>query len=479
MLNVGVLRINGCVKRNYTSRTFLLSTELYSFSHHAQPQGDYFTIFEPDWLDPLMGLRNLSLIGLNARSFHKGHFCRLQYLNNLVLKNNLTQSSADLGIEWDASDKPCLPNLTYLDISGNPMSLLNVSFIKDIPSLKVLIAKNCSISQIIGLDSAVIMGLLELNLSNNSLSLFSVDDPEKCINSSLSSLDLHDNHLTDILPGLFVCNRHLKYLNMGGNRLNETLLLDAGIQHLTGLEYLILDGNNFSSLPLTMIQNMTDLHEFSCNSCGIQIGRFKALRTLVSRLVTLNLNNNEITELKIFALLNLKYIRLANNRITNITCCSYVALPKLEVLDLSKNCIQHIHRDAFRATGIQHLNLDFNSIIDPWEFLAPIRSRRVRRLNQLTHLHLQGNRIKEFHRILRTRVEWIDLSMNQISYIEPGSFALQTLKFVNLTYNELHHVGNPSSFQALGLRRPEVYLEGNHLLCDCKTLALAISKDGG
>ena len=470
MPNVYKLRITGCVKRNYTSKTFQGLEKLYSYYHYAQPQGDYFTTFDPDWLDQLTGLRNLSLIGLNARSFHKGHFCRLQYLNNLVLKNNLVQSSADLGIEWDESDIQCLPNLTHLDISGNPMSLLNVSFSKDIPNLKVLTAKNCSISQIIGLDSAAIMGLQELNLSNNSLSLFSVDNPEKCINSSLSSLDLHDNHLTDILPGLFMCTSNLKYLNMAGNRLNETTLLDAGIQHLTGLEYLNLDGNNISSHLLTMFNNvnMTGLHVFSCNSCGMKTVPFQYLNRL-KMLHTLDLSNNEITKFTIMTLGNLKYVQLVNNNITYIASGSYMFLPKLEVLDLSKNGIQHVHRQAFIFVGLQHLLLDFNNITDPWEFIP--------HLGHLSQLHLHGNGIQELYIMNTISVEWIDLSMNHISYIEPGFFALRSLKFVNLTYNELHHVGNPSSFQALGWQRPEVYLEGNYLLCDCNTLVLKISND--
>ena len=465
MPNVGVLRINGCVKRRYTSRTFQGSKELQIFYHVSQPQGDYFTTFEARSLDPLTSLVILNLTGLNARVFPKGHFCKLQHLDTLGLTNNLIQSSDDLGIEWDEPDKPCLPNLTLLDISLNPIPILNFSFSKDIPKLKVLTAKNCSISQIIGLDSAAIMGLQELNLSNNNLSILTMENPEKCINSTMKHLDLHDNHLRDISPGLFMCTRKLKYLNMSGNRLNEVTLLDAGMQYLTGLEYLNLNENNISSLQSIMFEEMTGLHEFSCNSCGVKrvsfqfSGGFKKLHTL-------DLSNNDITEFSIAFFDNLKYIRLVNNKITYVNFSSYMFLD-LQLLDLSRNLIQQIHGDAFYALGIQSLNLDFNNISDPWESLSP--------LHHLSHLHLQGNRIQELHRILRTSVEWIDLSMNQISYIEPGFFALRSLKFVNLTYNELHHVGNQSSFQALEWPRPEVYLEGNYLLCDCNTLVLKIS----
>ena len=509
MPNIEVITILGCVKRHITSKTFegLHHISDINIQNPNQPER-YYVSFASDWLEPLTSLRSLTLSGTNALGFPSGHFCQLPHLEHLTLNKTKINSSDSLGLvgeEYESKssvERPCLPNLTHLDISYNLIQILNVSFSTDIPNLKVLIGQSNSISQMIGLNSETITGLQELNLSNNNLSIFTMENPAKCHNSTMLRLDLHDNHLRDILPGLFICTRHLKYLNMAGNRLNETTLLDAGIQHLTELEHLNLNGNNISGLQSNMFENMTALTEFSCISCGMRfidnnifqklenlavlnlngnfLEKFKIVsflssfkkpmtlentmmeyqkvRTFFPVLNTLDLSNNEIKEFSLPLISELRYLRLAHNRITYLAKNFFYYIPKLERLDLSNNAIQFIEPGAFNLIpALQHLNLDFNNLRDEGEYWPP--------LSGLTHLHLRGNRMTKLPKIINGNLKWIDLSLNYISSINTF-FILPQLKFVNLTYNKLYKL-ELQSIITIQKVRPDVYLEGNHLHCNC------------
>ena len=506
MSNVLMLAVIGCVKHHFTSRTFQGLDQLSTLDIFAVPTRGYFATFDSDWLKPLTSLRKLTLIGTHALGFPVGHFCQLPHLEHLSLSKARIHSSVGLGIQQNDSSasmgEPCLPNLEHLDISFNLIQILNVSFSTDIPNLKVLKAHSNSISQMIGLNSETFIGLQELNLSNNNLSRLTLENPEKCNNSTMKHLDLHDNHLRYILPGLFICSSHLKYLNMAGNRLNETTLLEAGLHHLTELEYLNINGNNISVLQSKMIGNMTDIAEFSCMLCGIRFvekdvflrwknitvlnfssnflekidieGPISSLSELnlqhnslqeipmfskiFPMLTSLDLSSNEIKEFTISAMFQLKYLQLANNKISYLAQNSFLILPKLELLDLSNNAIQYIEPGAFHSIQLLHLNLDFNNITDIGQVLFI--------LFELTHLHLRGNRLRELHTTAFTDIKWIDMSLNQISYIEYGTFLKPKLEFLNLTHNKLYHFPTDLLYSTEGVR-PEVYLEGNYLHCEC------------
>ena len=351
----------------------------------------------------------------------------------------------------------------------------------------------------------------DLDLSNNRLSSFTVSNIEGCNISNLSKLQLQDNHLRAISLDLFQCTKHLLHLNLARNVLTNEVLMEAGLDDLYELEYLILDGNNIGVLKAEMIGNMVRLHELSCRRCGMTrvekevfanvtnlhrldlsknaLVEFEPHNTIPALtelylsgnslqkmssfggswpgLQTLDLSRNEITVWEgnsIRGLYNLTTLRIANNNITHLSYYALISLLKLQFLDISYNAIQKVHSMAFIVPRFTNIYMDFNKIADLGTFLLT--------LQEASRLSLRGNRITRIEKnmIGLNSIEWLDFSQNMISYIESGSFLMPRLKFVNLTYNRIHHLASYALLANPGLlpkNRPEILLEGNFLHCDC------------
>ena len=167
----------------------------------------------------------------------------------------------------------------------------------------------------------------------------------------------------------------------------------------------------------------------------------------------------------------LKYLRLASNKISYLHQKTFVILPELELLDLSDNAIQGVESGAFFLVNLQHLILNFNDIHNVGTFPQEIQSLR--------NLHLRGNKIKEFNLTTIHHFESIDLSLNQISHFDTPLVRFPRIRFVNLTHNKLHKLSLEKLQEWPGIQvRPKVYLEGNFLHCDCNIVYLQIINTG-
>ena len=520
MTELKTLTLSGCIKHHYTSTFFRDLRKLISLTLHIQWDECIRTI-DSDWLQPLTGLRVLNLTHFYAVRFPDKSFCGLKQLKSLDISDNKLSSingltcSRNINDTLDTSCTTCLPNLTRLVLSNNPLSKLNVSF-RDVPLISVLLINNSSLSDLHGIDSLLLTGLVEFDISNNNLSSFIVQDVEKCNDSRLSILRLKNNRLNYISPGLFSCTKNLTELIVSSNSLTLETLMEAGVNHLTRLKRLDLNGNIIPTLTEDLIGNMTGLTELSCRRCSmksIEKDIFRNLRLLlrldlsgntlvefdipyaVPSMAELDLSGNSLSHIPNLGGVwsNLHNLDLSGNNITELNeSIQFVGLVSLQNLTLASNIIDHISEYFFiNLLELRSLDISNNNIVN-FGSQAYFTQRKLRSLNLalnkiktmpdvlwfgiLTDLDLHGNQISElvYTKPFSISIKWLDLSSNQISHIDDGYLTSPQLKFVNLTFNRLHFL-NQSAFWSIVGNKPHIYLEGNFLHCDCNNEFLRLT----
>ncbi|MEG5032177.1 leucine-rich repeat domain-containing protein [Microcoleus sp. AT3-D2] len=244
------------------------------------------------------------------------------------------------------------------------------------------------------------------------------DDPEAAeqILSSMTTLDLSDNRITDI--SFLGSLTNLTTLHLGHNEITDISILGS----LTNLTTLHLGGNKITDISiLGSLTNLTTLH-LDYN----QITDISILGSLTN-LTTLNLGDHRtITDFSILGpLTNLTTLYLANNRITDISFLG--SLTNLTTLDLDYNQITDI---SFLGslTHLTTLDLGRNKITDI-SFLGP--------LTNLTKLDLGRNKITDISFLgSLTNLTTLDLSRNRITDI---SFlgSLTNLTTLDLNNNQI------------------------------------------
>ncbi|XP_047961829.1 receptor-like protein 36 [Salvia hispanica] len=177
-------------------------------------------------------------------------------------------------------------NLTFLDISNNPMmnGILPASVGNFSTSLSTLAASNCSIRGIIPHEIGNLRHLEVLDLSKNQITGFIPTTFQMGCN--LMSLNLNVNKLEGSLPQS-ICNCHtLQVLDIGNNRIHGTFPVWTG--NLSDLRVLILTSNNFSGtisshtskamLPFPNLQVFdVSHHEFAGNLPHEYLRNFKGM----------------------------------------------------------------------------------------------------------------------------------------------------------------------------------------------------------
>ena len=211
-------------------------------------------------------------------------------------------------------------NLEYLDLSGNPISYLNL---QDIEKLKVLRCKNCGLNT---LNLKYNPNLEELDCSWNNLYEFQfawgVDFSDfkqlkifDCSGNHISSLDLSSNTKLEEL----YCS--------------DNTLTSIDIRNFPDLETFHCERNNISKLDVSQNPKLMYLW-CGNNNIGTKIDTSKC-----SKLVSFNCEDNNIQRLDLSNNSELFWLSCASNNLTGL----YVSnLSKLEHLDITDNDISEI-----------------------------------------------------------------------------------------------------------------------------------------
>ncbi|XP_062405677.1 leucine-rich repeat-containing protein 4C [Sardina pilchardus] len=223
----------------------------------------------------------------------------------------------------------------------------------------------------------------------------------------------------------------------------------------------------------------------------IKVDSFKHLR----HLEVLQLSKNHIRSIEIGAfngLASLNTLELFDNRLTTIPNAAFEYLSKLKELWLRNNPIESIHAYAFnRLPSLQRLDLG------ELKRLSYVSQAAFKGLSNLRYLNLGMCNLKEIpNTVPLERLEELELSGNQLSVLQPGSFRglanlkrlwmmhaqiqtiernsfddLQSLIELNLAHNNLtllpHELFNPLQ------RLERVHLHHNPWSCNCDILWLS------
>ena len=243
-----------------------------------------------------------------------------------------------------------IPNrIFFLNISSNHLEVLPLSLFK-MTSLRILNLSDNNISELpIHMNNFSLLN--SLHLSNNRLERL----PRFMMNykklttlkingnklssfpysimflSNLSDLDISNNLITSIPLNIKYLS-HLSTLNASNNVIKT---ISDVFQTLRNLKLVDLSNNQLKSLPISLLKN-EKLH--ALNASGNKI---KEINALPKSLTSVNLANNDLTELpeKLFLkMTHLTNVNLSDNKLSKIPQ-SLLNLPNLKFLKVSGNLL--------------------------------------------------------------------------------------------------------------------------------------------
>ena len=246
--------------------------------------------------------------------------------------------------------------------------------------------------------------------------------------TDLNELNLEHNELSFVSPKHFADLQNLHILHLGHNQFTK---FESGLFTSNPIKHLNLDGNYIKTLP----------NDFLAGNISI----------------------------------SLKVIILKGNMLKEVPQCVFeknefqTFLPKLTILDLSKNNITELSVDLFHSTSssvLKIIDLSFNKLktLQKDIFYSSALSR-------LKFLYVSHNRItylqeKLFYSPYLKNIEIIDFSHNKIQDVPEKLFHspyLQKLCVLDLSFNQINFI--PSKFlknQALK-RLIRISLNNNNL----------------
>ncbi|XP_070541219.1 insulin-like growth factor-binding protein complex acid labile subunit [Ptychodera flava] len=365
-------------------------------------------------------------------------------------------------------------DITYLDLSRNlltPTYMGEVLYGLQDVKLKRLCLREMAWTEI---SNSTFLAMKKstlkiLDLSSNYLRKIT---PNSFPLPSLRHLDLSYNKLEHIAPPVFADLRHLKILNLTGNRMSNY----PDLSTVSGtLQTLVLSQNKLSGeIPQSAFRGLNKISSLDVSMNQItgtlQPGIFGSQEKELERL---NLSYNQISNISKYVFHNTTSIvtlDLSHNNLTEIP--GFVPFQHLfhcTYLDLSYNNISSIISNTFAGMfSLKHLDLGQNVLSDGNLFMhnstvfLPMRQT-------LTTLLLYGNSLDTIHpgtfQSLKQLI-LLDLSDNNIDQLSPGIFG----DLVNLLELDLHSnlISTVNSSTFMGLTSLEVLnMVDNPFSCTC------------
>ncbi|PSN39937.1 hypothetical protein C0J52_23290 [Blattella germanica] len=377
----------------------------------------------------LQDLKSLQLLNVNLTSIEAMSFKGMDHLESLkISKNNITELKSDTFIGLD--------KLSYLDLTENKLISLVRGAFKGLSMLRHLFLSRNLITQ---LQSGTFHGLecgpnFNFDFRLRLYDLQSSTDIQKYSVFNISSLELISNNFPELYRNTFMGFRSVKSLTLGG--CNITKIEPYAFLEMNELRELNLTGNRIKKFEVNTFKGLKNVRTLDLSNLQV-VPKFSfgAFRDLIN-LRTLYLHRNNIYSVfhpDIFMeLIELKEIYLQHNQLIDLPQGLFRNLLSIEKIDLRFN---EIHR---LIPGI------FGAICD--DFMLTCAN-----LTQITKYCNTTNAL--------TKLRYLDLSANSITYIHPHTFISCTnLELLNLNFN-----------RALTLKNDFLYLPNlrNLLLFDC------------
>jgi Leucine-rich repeat (LRR) protein len=365
----------------------------------------------------LRQLTELNLASNNLSLSMKNYFYNLGYLKTLKLGFNQINSTYFL------KSSPDIRNLEYLHLEHNKIDLIEENDFENFTKLKFL------------------------NLNSNPIKIIQDKAFEKM--NSLQSLKLSNTSIKHLTLSSSLKELDLSYLNFS----------IFSKKDLSTLEWISLANARTNISIENFISNSTKFIDFSFNFFD-----FKSLNVLGSSMESLILrqtNLQDLDEIYLKNLINLKYLDLAFNNLTFISPQAFENTKLLEYLDLSSNSIYDFEIDL---KLLKYLNLENNKIEKTNEILLNLFSIEIFKManNRLKkypyfdmtqfnisigetflEIHLNDNQLDkiEYFTFIFGKLNLANFESNNISFIDSGAFLnCRSLKFLSIANNRLVNI---------------------------------------
>ncbi|CAD6228563.1 GSCOCG00006435001-RA-CDS, partial [Cotesia congregata] len=311
--------------------------------------------------DYLPNLVYLNLTG-NLFPLEELNFGGESSIETLILDRAINQHN---NLEYYGSNDDCSRVRNYRDQSLNVQNLFTLSISVKLPKLKKLYLRQNNIH----IDSIRFIDYLPATLTHLFL------DYNLATNFEVESL------------------KNLKTLTLDGNQIGRLCnsyeyCLGLTLKTAVNLENLSVSKSGLQEIESDAFDNLQNLKKLDVS--GNQLHKIvKHTFDNLTNLTTLKLDDNQLVTLPdICSLENLEHLSVANNKIRAISKSTFCGLSKLKVLNLSGNALQEISVGAFdELVALEELDLSKNAFVSlPDEWLSPELSLR--------RLHLNNNMFK-------------------------------------------------------------------------------------
>lgn len=362
-------------------------------------------------------------------------------------------------------------SLTFLNLTDNRLEYLKSYYFSGLKKLDTLGIKKNMISFIEVNTFKDLTSLKSLDLDRNSL--FEIEPGVLSSLLLLETLSLRFNCLKSM--HVFTNLTKLKSLDLGSNRITR---IDLGylLENSPKLSKLVLADNVFDDRVLYVSQ--VKINSLDISRTNLEVIKIdKSMSSLSSFDISdspflKNISGLEYTSLTSFYLRN-----ISSSLLESIDMDHFI--PDLAELDISGNKLNRVYDSFFEMNNMKNLNLSNTLQVESVSDIFTWSSTMIRidlsgnglsrvSINQkssfLGYLNLARNRISQlddigsseylqdldlsYNQLTMLKRKWFQgfpylcylyLSNNQIEYIEPDSFTMETFSYLDLNNNRLKH----------------------------------------
>ncbi|XP_063384722.1 toll-like receptor 6 [Cydia fagiglandana] len=334
-------------------------------------------------------------------------------------------------------------NITVIDLSHNAIKILPDNYFSKFSNLLHL---NMSYNKINSFTVLTFEGLAQLETLYLSYNNIKIIDINLARFSNLQELTLDNNDLSSLEENNFKMLTSLKKLNLSFNKI--FFIEDFSFRKMINLQNLQLNSNNLTTISTSMFIDNAALQQVDLSNN--QIHTIDPFSFRGTNITLCNFRNNALTilnEKSIFCGITVKELDLSVSNISTLGKYLFFELhSELLKLNLSFNCITHVHENTFRnLTLLAELDLSNNKLLDLDFNLSDLK--------RLKSFNVENNQIgkitKTTFRGLKSLLE-VNFSKNSIEEIEIFSFRdLEAVQILDLSNNNLPGVVAPYTFQGL------------------------------